>query len=297
MHRIPRDHYTYHFAAYLKPVVEIAPGDRVVAETYDASTGRIRKSEDVFTYAKVRDPLKVNPAAGPIFLRGARPGDGLVVTIEDIKLTEPGYVRAAPGAGLLQEGRTEPKAIIVRIEGDHLVFGDRLRIPCRPMVGVIGTTPATGIIYTGHPGPLGSNLDINAVTMGSRVHLPVEVEGALLAIGDVHANMSDGEVSGTGVEINAEVTFTVDLEAGPVWPRVWIERPDAWVTTSYGPDLEGTVRSAVEDMVRMLEARLGLSREEAFLAFSAAGDARIGQCAFIPGIDLTAYATFPKLAQ
>ena len=125
----------------------------------------------------------------------------------------------------------------------------------------------------------------------------VGVIGTTPATGDVHAKMSDGEVSGTGVEINAEVTFTVDLEAGPVWPRVWIERPDAWVTTSYGPDLEGTVRSAVEDMVRMLEARLGLSREEAFLAFSAAGDARIGQCAFIPGIDLTAYATFPKLAQ
>lgn len=296
MHRIARDQFTYRFAADVKPVLEISPGDRVTAEMFDASTGRIRKSEDVFTYAKVRDPLKVNPAAGPIFVRGARAGGGLVVTIEDIQLTELGFVRVSPGAGLIQEGRTMAKAIMVRTEGDHLVFDEWLRLPIRPMVGVIGTAPATGVTYTGYPGPLGSNLDVNAVTVGSKVHLPVEVEGGLLALGDVHAVMSDGEVSGTGVEINAEVTFKVDLEEGPVWPRVWIETPTSWVTTAYGPDLVEVVRSAVADMVRMLQARLGLTAEESFMAFSAAGDARIGQCACIPGVDLTAYAMFPKVS-
>ena len=295
LHRVPRDRYTYKLAADVEPVLTIEPGDRVVAETWDASTGRIRRSEDVHAYAKIRDPLKVNPAAGPIFVRGARPGCGLVVTIEDIQLSDLGYVRAAPAAGLLQEGRTEHCAMMVRVEGNELVFAHGIRVPARPMVGVVGTAPASGVIYTGYPGPLGSNLDINAVTAGSRVHLPVQVEGALLAIGDVHASMGDGEVSGTGVEIPAEVTFTVHLEEGPVWPRVWIETRDAWVTTGHAPELEDAVKLAVEDMVRMLELRLGISRDEAFMLFSAAGDARIGQCARL-GIDMTAYAAFPRQA-
>src|SRR5215217_3776185 len=89
-----------------------------------------------------------------------------------------------------------------------------MRLPLRPMVGVIGTAPADGVIYTAAPGPQGSNIDVNAVTLGARVHLPVHVPGALLAIGDVHASMGDGEVSGTGIEIAGEVTVRVDLVPG-----------------------------------------------------------------------------------
>jgi amidase len=100
-------------------------------------------------------------------------------------------------------------------------------------------------------------------------------------------------VCGTGVEIPAEVTFRVDLEEAPAWPRVWIETADAWITTGHAPDLFAAVRSSVEDMTRMLERRLGVSHEYAFMLFSAAGDARIGQCADL-GIDMTAYAVFPK---
>ena len=106
---------------------------------------------------------------------------------------------------------------MVRADGDDLIFGEKLRFPARPMVGVVGTAPAAGTVFTADPGPNGSNIDLNAVTVGTTVYLPVNVPGALLSIGDIHASMGEGEVCGTGVEINGEATVRVNLdqETGP----------------------------------------------------------------------------------
>ena len=78
-------------------------------------------------------------------------------------------------------------------------------------------TVAEGVVYTATPGAQGSNIDINMVKVGTRVHLPVHVPGALLAIGDVHASMGDGEVSGTGVFPFAEAQLSLALKLGQDW--------------------------------------------------------------------------------
>jgi amidase len=285
---------TYAFSADIPPVARIRPGATLTVETHDTSTGRVHRAEDVPAFVKVRDPKKVNPAAGPIFVEGAEPGDALAVTILEIRLAEQGFVRALAGAGVLREGIAEHGVVMVRVDGDELVFGERLRFPVRPMVGVLGTAPAAGTVYTAHPGPQGSNMDVNAATVGSTVYLPVHVPGALLAIGDVHASMGDGEVSGTGVEIAGEVTVRVDLHRGAAPARPWIETAEDWVATGQGPTLEAAVEEAVEGLTALLMERLGLDRTAAFLLVSARGDVRIGQCARIAGCDATAYAVFPK---
>src|SRR5919112_4151808 len=259
MLRIPRDQLTYAFSATTTPVATVNPGDQFVVETHDTSTGRIHRTEDVPEFVRIRDPRKVNPAAGPVFIAGASPGDDLIVEILDIRLQPYGFVRVLAGAGVLQTGIEPDGVLMARIDGEHVVLGERMRLPLRPMVGVIGTAPADGLIYTAEPGPQGSNIDINAITVGARIHLPVHVPGALLAIGDVHASMGDGEVSGTGVE-----------DAGEV---------------------------AVEELTQLLLKHLGVSRTEAFLLVSARGDVRIGQCARIRGLDTTAYAMFPKAVE
>jgi amidase len=294
MLRIPRDHLTYAFSADTEPVARITPGTRLVVETHDTSTGRIHRAEDIPAYLRVRDPRQVNPAAGPIFVEGAAPGDALVVDILEIRLGPYGFVRAHAGAGVLQDGIASDGALMVRVDGEHLILGERVRFPARPMVGVIGTAPASGVVYTSSPGAQGSNLDVNLITTGARVHLPVHVPGALLAIGDVHAAMGDGEVSGTGVEIAAEVTIQVDLEPGAAPTRPWIESATDWVTTGNAPTLDEAAEIAVNELTRLLMTRLDLTRTDAFLLVSARGDVRIGQCARIPGIDATAYAMFPK---
>ena len=294
MLRIPRDQFTYAFSAATTPVATVSPGDRFVVETHDTSTGRIQRTEDVPEFVRIRDPRKVNPAAGPVFIAGASPGDDLIIEILDIRLQPYGFVRVLAGAGVLQSGIEPDGALMARIAGEHVVLGERMRLPLRPMVGVIGTAPTDGVIYTAEPGPQGSNIDVNAITVGARVHLPVHVPGALLAIGDVHASMGDGEVSGTGVEIAGEVTVRVDLVPGAAPARPWIETAEEWITTGSGPTLEDAVEMAVEELTRLLMARFGLSRTEVFLLVSARGDVRIGQCARIPGLDATAYAVFPN---
>src|SRR5215207_7864033 len=295
MLRIPRDQLTYEFSATTTPVASVAPGDIFIVETHDTSTGRVHRAEDMPEFLRVRDPLKVNPAAGPVFIEGAAPGDDLIVEILDIQLQPYGFVRVLAGAGVLQEGIEQDGMLMARVEGDHVVLGGRIRMPTRPMVGVIGTAPPEGVVYTAAPGPQGSNIDINAVTIGARVHLPVHVEGALLAIGDVHASMGDGEVSGTGIEIAGEVTVRVDLVPGAAPARPWIETAEAWITTGSGSALEDAVEMAVDELARLLMTRFGVSRTEAFLLVSARGDVRIGQCARIRGLDATAYAVFPKV--
>jgi amidase len=297
MLRIPRDQFTYAFSAATPPVATVSPGDRFVVETHDTSSGRIHRLEDVPEFVRIRDPLKVNPAAGPVFVEGASPGDDLIVEILDIRLRPYGFVRVLAGAGVLQSGIEPDGVLMARIDGEHVVLGERMRLPLRPMVGVIGTAPADGVVYTAAPGPQGSNIDVNAVTVGARVHLPVHVPGALLAIGDVHASMGDGEVSGTGVEIAGEVTVRVDLVPGAAPTRPWIETAEAWITTGSGPALEDAVEMAVDELARLLMTRFGVSRTEAFLLVSAQGDVHIGQCARIPGLDATAYAVFPKRAE
>jgi amidase len=292
MLRVRRDQLTYEFSAATPPVATIEPGDRVVFETYDASTGRIRRAEDLARYLAVRDPRKVNPAAGPLYVRGAQPGDELVITIEQIDLTEQGYIRAAPGGVAM--GITEPSVVIVPVEDRILHLPGGIRLPARPMVGVIGTAPATGVVYTAVPGPQGSNLDCNLIAVGARVHLPVHVPGALVALGDVHAAMGDGEVSGTGVEINAEVTATIDARPGAGTARPWIETRDLIASTGNAPTVEAAVRIAVDGLIDLIQERRNLSRAEAYMLISAYGDVHVGQSC--GGLDPTVYATFPNLA-
>lgn len=295
--RITRDQLVYAFDAATTPVATIRPGDTITVETYDTSTGRIHKPEDVPAFVAVRDPRKVNPAAGPIYVEGAEPGDALAVTIEAIRLEPLGFARALKGAGVIQEGIREHGVVMVRVDGGHLVYGEKLRFPARTMVGVIGTAPPEGTVYTAHPGPQGSNIDLTIIREGATVYLPVHHPGALLAIGDVHASMGDGEVCGTGVEIEGEVTARVDLLKGEAPERVWVETPDAWATTGQGASLDDAVKQAVEGMTAFLMERFGLDKTEAFLLASARGDVRIGQCARIAGCDATAYVLFPKAVE
>src|SRR5215204_1014612 len=156
MTRIPRDRLVYSFDAQTLPVATISSGDFITVETHDTSSGRIHSLADFEEFIRTRDPLKVNPAAGPIYVEDAEPRDALAVKILSIQLGPYGFVRALGGAGVLQDGLRELPAMMVQAVGDNLIFGNKVRCKARPMVGVLGTAPAEGTIYTAHPGPQGS---------------------------------------------------------------------------------------------------------------------------------------------
>jgi amidase len=163
------------------------------------------------------------------------------------------------------------------------------------MVGVIGTAPAGDGVATADPGPHGGNMDHNDVCVGARVHLPVFVPGALLAVGDVHASMGDGEISITALEIPAEVQVRVDLLKREGLARPWIEFPDRWITTGDGAGAADAIRTAAEEMARLLMRRLALSADEAYMLLSIRGDARVSQCAEPSMLAATARMIMPRL--
>ena len=131
---------------------------------------------------------------------------------------------------------------------------------------------------------------------GAVVHLPVRVSGALLALGDVHANMGDAEVTGTGVEICAEVRVQVELVKGAARARPRLTLPDAWVSYGHAPDLEEATRIALRDMIEILGSTLGVSKEDGYMLVSACGDVGIGQ-ACAGDFDRTARVVMPRLAR
>jgi len=75
--------YHYVYGPYAEPVLRIAPGDIVVAETKDAFEGKIKSESDSPT--KLLHIPFLNPQCGPIAIEGAAKGDVLCVHIHSIK--------------------------------------------------------------------------------------------------------------------------------------------------------------------------------------------------------------------
>lgn len=291
MHHITRNHLIYSLGKDHPPVLTINSGETILLETYDARTGTIRSETDLLDH---RHPLGMNPATGPIFVKGAEPGDSLVVEILSIKLDDWGFLAVKKGIGLLayRADRYATKIIPVRDGIAH--FSSSIHIPVRPMIGVIGTAPAGEAVTTGDPGPHGGNMDNNEIKVGAKVHLPVSVPGALLGIGDVHASMGDGEVSMVGFEICAEVTVQVNLLKAETIIRPWVETADGrWVTTGDDPDPAVSMRIAVEEMVNLLQKRWSLSFEDAYMLVTASGDLSICQACDPGGMAVTTRMSIP----
>ncbi len=292
MQRITRDHTNCLFSRELAPVATVESGEELVFETWDAAGGRLKTEADALSL--FLKPEQANPASGPVFVRGAQTGDTLAVDILSIKLAPRGHSRIKPGAGVIISELKPPVARLIHIDNGEAIFSPTIRFPVRPMVGVIGVAPAGEAVASYYPGPHGGNMDINDVAAGARLHLPVAVAGALLAIGDVHASMGDGELTGGGIDIPAEVTVRVEVLKGWQRPRPWLETPDLWVTIGNAPALADAIRQATSDMATLLAEKLAISREEAFILIGARGDARPGQCAEL-GMDATARVAFPRL--
>lgn len=289
-HRLSRQQIVYSLDQLHPPALEIEPGDTVVLETYDARTGTIRRDGDLLDHPH---PKGSNPATGPILVRGAEPGDALRVEIQQIALAAEGFLGVKAGMGLLGHLAGDFATRMVQIEGDQVVFAGR-RFPIRPMVGVIGTAPAGPGISTGLPGPHGGNMDNRYIAPGNKVYLPVQVPGALLGIGDVHGAMGDGEITFIGLEICAEVTARVDLLKGHPLRRPLVETPEYWITTGDHPDTAQALRIAAEEMVLLVQERMGLSFADAYMLMSAAVDVQICQCCGPGEFPVTSRAVISK---
>ncbi|HID05869.1 MAG TPA: acetamidase [Armatimonadetes bacterium] len=241
---------------------------KVVVEVLDAYEGRAIDASAKFCREDV------NPATGPIFVCGAMPGDVLAIRICAIHPAGIGY--AGIGAGALS-GRISERLIQQFEIGDAIHFSRGITLIPQPMIGVIGVAPCAGRLSTMDAGAHGGNMDCNLARAGATVYLPVFVEGGLLAIGDVHALMGDGEVGGQGIEVTAEVELEIGIIKNWSLKRPMIETDDVWATVAAGDDFESAVWMAVHDMVDFLTSQLNITDGEALLLISLTGDVRVCQ--------------------
>jgi amidase len=281
MHAMGTERVVYSMDKDSEPALRVAPGDVVVAQCLDCFGGCIRTPEDD---PEKLDHDKLNPATGPIFVEGAEPGDVLAVHLLSIAVGEQGAAPLYPGEfGFLKDDPIEPFTKIAPVADGVILYRDGVRIPVRPMLGMVGVAPAGAPISNLFMGDHGGNMDHKDGGVGSIVYLPVFAPGALLAVGDAHAVIGDGEAAAAGLEIECTVTMQLEVIKGRGLPRPMIETADEFMTCGWGATMEEATSCAMRDMVDFVEGKLGLSRAEAYNLVGLVGDVRPGNAVCVPG--------------
>ncbi len=274
MEFISKELHEYAFKHDAKPVCTIEPGSEIVVETYDCYV-------NVLTTAGKKPPVKferINPATGPIGVNGAEPGDTLKVTIRSIDLDPEGTMNIHANSGMLRSFVREPEVKKLKIEAGVAHLSEKYQVPVKPMIGVIGVSPAAGEISTVDPGHHGGNLDCKEITTGAIVYLPVFVTGANLALGDLHALMGDGEVAGCGVEIGGRVTLKVELIKGVHVGYPVVEDRDCFYLLASAKTIGEASDLATSEMFRFLCERMPEADiNDVMCLVGMCGDIRISQ--------------------
>ena len=270
--KISSAHSVYALSKDNAPAARVAAPCRLTFETCDCFHGQITREDQRM---ESLDFNRVNPATGPIFIEGAEPGDALAVHISAIRTGESGVLMTAPGAGCLPD-KVSGKVMICPIADGHFSFRGK-RLPLNPMIGVIGTAPAGAPVSCGVPGPHGGNMDAAVVAAGALLHLPVFVPGGLLAMGDLHAAMGDGEVCASGLEIAGEVDVTVSVIKGMNPPHPLLKTADEIAFLASAKTTDEALRLSVDHMHTLLQKEIGLDADDALMLMSAVGQARICQ--------------------
>jgi acetamidase/formamidase len=287
---------TLFFDPRAEPLGVLEPGERVVVETADSLCG-IAKAEAPRGYAidDVLDRLGgACPLTGPFAVRGARAGQVLAVHVHDVRARPPvgtAWTGVFRGFGALtREGYTlqeplEPVTTLLPYEDGvaHLPAGGRrIAIPLHPFLGTIGVAPRweRRMSFSQSTEYLG-DVDLPQITAGATLVLPVNVDGALLALGDAHGAQGDGEITGAAVEIEAEAELSVRVhdaeEAGFVaLPQLNTDDRLGSIAALQGVPLGECARAAYVDLVHRLEHHHGLPLRDAYQLLGQVGRLHVG---------------------
>jgi amidase len=154
---------------------------------------------------------------------------------------------------------------------------DTLDCAAAPMIGCLGLAPAEVDGSTVMPTyPTGGNMDLTDARVGSTVYLPVQVPGALLSVGDLHAVMARGESTFVAIEIAGTATLSVDLIKGRSIRGPQVDTGDEWVCVGLGDPVQDSIVMAYESLCSVMVDQHGWSREDAYVVLSALGHTELG---------------------
>ena len=283
-------HWGY-FDANLKPLITVDPGDTVVVSTVSGAPGQLPATSSglhvpaVLPAIHAQVPQKLGGPhilTGPVAVRGAKAGQVLEVRIKAIDLHyDWGYNVIRPLAGALPDDFKEMRLIHIPLDRarmvGHLPWG--LDLPLKPFFGIMATSPprAWGPVASPPPRRNGGNIDNKELVAGTTLYLPIHVDGALFSCGDGHGAQGDGEVCITAIETGLIGTFELHVRDDMTleWPIA--ETPTHVMTMAFDPDLDDCVVIALRDMIKLICARTGISREDAYTLCSLAADLRVTQ--------------------
>jgi acetamidase/formamidase len=217
---------------------------------------------------------------GPVYVEGAEPGDVLEVRIQKIDLAIPyAYNGFRFGAGFLTNDFPYARVKIIPLDRERMVakFAPGVEIPLHPFFGSMGVAPpeSYGRINSAPPGVHAGNMDNKELVAGTTLYLPVHARGALFEIGDGHAGQGNGEVDITALETSLVGTlqFVVRKDLKASYPRA--ETPTHYISMGFDDDLSEATRLAVRQMIDFLVTEKHLSRDDAYMLVSVAGDVDI----------------------
>lgn len=279
MLKIPCTQKIDEMSAQNPPAAHCKSGDTVIFETMDCFDGAVSREGVQDLEGKAQGKYMSNPATGPLYVEGALPGDGLSVEILSIKIRDWGAMGTGFGSDAFINYPGE--SVIRSFEySDGFIELGRHRLSVEPMIGVIGVAPSGEPVSTFTPDCHGGNMDCSRIITGSRIIFPVAVEGGLLAMGDLHALMGDGEVFGYGLETAGEVTVRVKVikDAAQTYSlrQPVIFQGGKVMTVASAKTMEDAARLSLEAMYELLLA-CGWDKVEAGMFMSLKCDLAVCQ--------------------
>ncbi|TWX37427.1 acetamidase [Frigoribacterium sp. ACAM 257] len=269
------------------PVLTVDPGDELVVDSLDASGHLERQRTPGELRPRLFAEARGHALTGPVAVRGARPGQMLGVTFVDLRPGEWGWTvaggRETPVTTRLGLADVPPAWLLWEIDADAGVATESrgLAVPTAPFLGVTGVAPAEPGEHSTTPPrtTAGGNVDCRELVAGSTLWLPVQVDGALLYLGDGHAAQGDGEVGGTAIECPMTTEVRIELVDERPLPSVHAETPAGRITFGFDADLDVATGDALDAMVTWLAALLDVDRATALAFASAVVDLRVTQVA------------------
>jgi len=272
-----------------KPVLSVHSGDYLTVRTLITSSPDRLEAAGVppdQVEKELRDVQSVKERGpgghvltGPIFIEEAEPGDVLEVKFNAIDLAIPYGYNAIGSAGFLSDEIFDRKMRIVPLDAKKMIghFAEGIDIPLHPFFGSVGVAPPkeAGRWNSAPPWVHAGNIDNKEMVAGTSLFIPVFVRGALLEIGDGHAAMGNGEVDITAIETSLIGHLQLIVHKGKTqhWPRA--ETPTHYISMGFDRDLNAATHIAVREMIAWLMDEKHLSRADAYMLCSVAGDVDI----------------------
>lgn len=285
------------FSHLLQPAISVESGDTVDVETYSGYYVYDQAPLEFLTPAfldicqNLPKEQKVaggpHLLTGPIYVRGAEPGDVLEVELIAIKPSLPvGFNAIRTGWGALPQQFYQPTLRFIPLDLDNNLaefpVGSGIKIPLKPFFGILGVATPDESRNSIPPGYYGGNIDNQELVAGSKIFLPVFVPGALFSIGDGHSAQGDGEVNVTAIETSMNGTIQLKLRKDMQLSMPIAETPTDIITMGFGSTLDSALEMALTNMIDFLERFAKLSPEDAYVLCSLAVNFRITQVVNLP---------------